>query len=97
MSSLGILVNKRRAEFIADSSPRYKLSGAVAEAANGDKRQEKRKVNVMNEQGDLQINIERFGRGPDAIDEARRASLEHPSVRERLRGKRNRLLSVQLV
>jgi hypothetical protein len=50
-----------------------------------------------NEHNDLRINVESFGRGPDIIDEVRRASLEHPSVRERLRGKRNRLLSVQLV
>jgi hypothetical protein len=50
-----------------------------------------------NEHNDLQINVEAFGRGPDAIDEVRRASFEHPSVRERLRGKRNRLLSVQLL
>jgi hypothetical protein len=50
-----------------------------------------------NEQNDLRINVEMFGRGPDTIDELRRASLEHPSVQERLRGKRNRLLSVQLL
>ena len=50
-----------------------------------------------NEHSDLQINVERFDRAPDAIEEARRAALEHPSVRERLRGKRNRLLSVQLL
>jgi len=50
-----------------------------------------------NERGDVRIDVERFGRGPDAVEEGRRASLEHPSVRERLRGKRNRLLSVQLV
>ena len=50
-----------------------------------------------NEHDDVRIDIERVGRGPDFIDEVRRASLEHPSVRERLRGKRNRLLSVQLL
>jgi hypothetical protein len=50
-----------------------------------------------NEHNDVQINIERVGRSPDVIDEVRRASLEHRSVQERLRGKRNRLLSVQLV
>jgi hypothetical protein len=50
-----------------------------------------------NERGELQINIERVGRGPDDIDEIRRASLEHRSVRERLRGRRNRVLTVQLV
>ena len=50
-----------------------------------------------NEHDDLQIDVERVGRGPDAIDEVRRASLEHPAVRERLRGKRSRLLSVQLL
>jgi hypothetical protein len=50
-----------------------------------------------NERGELQIDIERVGRGPDDIDEVRRASLEHPAIRERLRGRRNRLLSVQLV
>ncbi|MCA1716655.1 MAG: hypothetical protein LC781_07270 [Actinobacteria bacterium] len=50
-----------------------------------------------NEQSDLRINVEELGRGRGAFDEARRASLEHSSVRERLRGKRNRLLSVQLL
>jgi hypothetical protein len=50
-----------------------------------------------NEQNDLRINVETVGRGPETIDEVRRASLEHPSVRERLRGKPSRLLSVQLV
>src|SRR5918993_1076120 len=55
----------------------------------------------MNENGnghdDLQIDVERVGRGPEAVAEARRASLEHPAVRERLRGKRSRLLSVQFL
>ncbi len=50
-----------------------------------------------NEHDDLQIDVERVGPGPDAIDEVRRASLEDPSVQERLRGKRSRLLSVQLL
>jgi hypothetical protein len=50
-----------------------------------------------NERDNLRIDVERVGRGPDAIDEVRRVSLEHPSIRERLRGKRNRLLSVQLL
>jgi hypothetical protein len=50
-----------------------------------------------NEHDDLQIDVERVGPGPDAIEEVRRASLEHPEVRERLRGKRNRLLSIQLL
>jgi hypothetical protein len=50
-----------------------------------------------NEHDDLQIDVERVGQGPDDIDEIRRASLEHPAVRERLRGKRSRLLSVQLL
>jgi hypothetical protein len=50
-----------------------------------------------NEHDDLRIDIERIGQGPDAIEEVRRASLQHPAVRERLRGKRNRLLSVQLL
>jgi Copper amine oxidase, enzyme domain len=50
-----------------------------------------------NEHDDLRIDVERVGRGPEAIDEVRRAALEHPSVRERLRGKRTRLLSVQLL
>ncbi len=49
-----------------------------------------------NEHDDLQINIERFGPGPEAIDELSRAAFELPAVRERLRGKRNRLLSVEL-
>ena len=50
-----------------------------------------------NERDDLRIDVERVGPGTETIDEVRRASLEHPSVRERLRGKRNRLLSVQLL
>jgi hypothetical protein len=51
----------------------------------------------VNEDNDLRINVEVIGRGPDAVDEVRRAALEHRSVRERLRGKRSRLLSVQLL
>ncbi|MEJ7632338.1 MAG: hypothetical protein WKF28_07505 [Rubrobacteraceae bacterium] len=47
--------------------------------------------------GEVRVEIERFGREPEAMDEVRRASLEHPSVQERLRGKRSRLLSVQFV
>ena len=50
-----------------------------------------------NEHDDLRIDIEGVGRGPDAIEEVQQVSLEHPAVRERLRGKRNRLLSVQLL
>ena len=50
-----------------------------------------------NEHDDLRIDIETVDRGPDVIEEVRRVSLEHPAVRERLRGKRNRLLSVQLL
>ena len=45
-----------------------------------------------NERDDLRIDVESVGPGTETIDEVRRASLEHPSVRERLRGKRNRLL-----
>jgi hypothetical protein len=50
-----------------------------------------------NEHSDLQINIERFGPGPEAIDEVSRAALDHPSVQEYLRGTRHRLLSVRLL
>src|SRR5215216_3278301 len=50
-----------------------------------------------NEHENLQINIERFGPGPEAIDEVSQATLNHPSVREQLRETRQRLLSVQLL
>ncbi len=50
-----------------------------------------------NEHDELRIDVERVGPGPDAIDEVRRAQLDHPQVRERLRRKRSRLLSVQLL
>jgi hypothetical protein len=35
-----------------------------------------------NEHDDLQINIERFGPGPEDIDEVSQATFHHPSVRE---------------
>jgi hypothetical protein len=50
-----------------------------------------------NEHDNLQIYIERFGPGPDAIDEVSQAVLSHPSVREQLRDTRHRLLSVRLL
>jgi hypothetical protein len=50
-----------------------------------------------NERDDLRIKTERFGPGPEAIDEVSQAVLEHPSVREQLRETRHRLLSVQLL
>lgn len=50
-----------------------------------------------NEQSDLRINIERFGPGPEVIDEVSQAVLNHPSVREQLGETRHRLLSVQLL
>jgi Copper amine oxidase, enzyme domain len=50
-----------------------------------------------NEHNDPQIHIERFGPGPEAIDEVSQAALNHPSVREQLRETRHRLLSVRLL
>ena len=49
-----------------------------------------------NEHDNLQINVERFGLRPEAIDELSRAAFELPALRERLREKRNRLLSIEL-
>jgi hypothetical protein len=49
------------------------------------------------EHDDLQIDIERFGPGPEVIDEVSRAVLGHPSVQEQLGEARHRLLSVQLL
>jgi hypothetical protein len=34
----------------------------------------------MNENGDLRIDIERFGPGPEVIEEVSQAALNHPSV-----------------
>jgi hypothetical protein len=50
-----------------------------------------------NEHSDLQINIERFGSGPEVIDEVSQAVLDHPSVQEYLSDTRHRLLSVRLL
>src|SRR5215204_3830835 len=50
-----------------------------------------------NEYDNLQINIERFGPGPETIDEVSQATLHHPSVREQLIETRHRLLSVRLL
>jgi hypothetical protein len=50
-----------------------------------------------NEHSDLQINIERFGPGPEVIDEVSQAVLDHPSVQEYLSETRHRLLSVRLL
>ena len=50
-----------------------------------------------NEHDDLQINIERFGPGPEDIDEVSQATFHHPSVREQLSETRHRLLAVQLL
>ncbi|HSL01426.1 MAG TPA: hypothetical protein VK869_13915 [Rubrobacteraceae bacterium] len=51
----------------------------------------------MSEDGELRIDIERFGPGPEVIDEVSRDVLDHPSVREELGEARHRLLSVQLL
>jgi hypothetical protein len=64
---------------------------------NGDKGQERRKVSVMNEQNDLQIDVERLGPQPETIEEIARAAVEHPSSQEYLSETRNRLLSVELL
>jgi hypothetical protein len=51
----------------------------------------------MNEQGDVQIDIERLGPDPDTIEELSRAALEHPSSQEYLGETRNRLLGLELL
>jgi hypothetical protein len=51
----------------------------------------------MNEQGDLQIDIERLGPEPETIEELSRAALEHPSSQEYLGETRNRLLWFELL
>lgn len=51
----------------------------------------------MTENGDPRIDVERFGPGPEAIDEVSQTVLDHPSVREQLGEARHRLLSVQLL
>jgi hypothetical protein len=50
-----------------------------------------------NERSDVRINIERFGPGPEVIDEVSQATLGHPSVQGYLSGTRHRLLSVRLL
>lgn len=50
-----------------------------------------------NEHDGLQIDIERFGPGPEVIDEVSQAALNHPAVQEQLSETRHRLLSVQLL
>jgi hypothetical protein len=50
-----------------------------------------------NDHDDQQIDIERFGPGPEVIDEVSRAVLSHPLVQEQLRETRHRLLSVRLL
>src|SRR5215210_3421578 len=50
-----------------------------------------------NERDDLRIEIERFGPGPETIDEVSEAALKHRSVQKYLKGTRHRLLSVRLL
>ncbi|MFL6032480.1 MAG: hypothetical protein ACJ73Y_06895, partial [Rubrobacteraceae bacterium] len=50
-----------------------------------------------NEQGDVRIEIEPFGPGPEVNEEVSEAVLDHPSVQEYLDGTRHRLLSVRLL
>ena len=50
-----------------------------------------------NENSDLRIEIERFGPGPEVVDEVSQIVLDHPSVKEHLDGTRHRLLSVRLL
>jgi hypothetical protein len=50
-----------------------------------------------NEQGDVRIEIERFGPGPEVNEEVSEAVLDHPSVKEHLDGTRHRLLTVRLL
>ncbi len=50
-----------------------------------------------NGNGDPRIEIERFGPGPEVVDEVSQAVADHASVREYLGGTRHRLLSVRLL
>ena len=50
-----------------------------------------------NEHDDLQINIERFGPGPEVIEEVSQAVSNYPAVQEQLSETRHRLLSVRLL
>ena len=50
-----------------------------------------------NEQGNVRIEIEPFGPGPEVNDEVSEAVLDHPSVKEYLDGTRHRLLNVRLL
>ena len=50
-----------------------------------------------NEQGDVRIEIEPFGPGPEVNEEVSEAVLDHPSVKEYLDGTRHRLLNVRLL
>jgi len=51
----------------------------------------------MNEQGDVQIDIERLGPETETIEELSRAALGHPSSQEYLGETRNRLLRLELL
>ena len=51
----------------------------------------------MSENDDLQIDVERFGPGPEAVEEVSQAVLGHASAREQLGEARHRLLSVRLL
>src|ERR671921_48956 len=51
----------------------------------------------MNEQGDVQIDIQRVGPEPETIEDVSRAALEHPSSQEYLGETRNRLLGLELL
>src|SRR3712207_4490200 len=51
----------------------------------------------MSENGEVRIDIESFGPGPEVNDEVSEAVLDHPSVQEYLDGTRHRLLSVRLL
>jgi hypothetical protein len=50
-----------------------------------------------NDNGDVRIDIERFGPGPETVDEVSEAVVDHRSVQEYLDGTRHRLLSVRLL
>ena len=51
----------------------------------------------MTDNGDVQINIEPVGPGPEVIDEVSQALAKHPSVQEHLAEIRSRLLSIELL
>ena len=50
-----------------------------------------------NENGDVRVDVETFGPGPEVTEKVSRTVLDHPSVSGYLNGARHRLLSVRLL